>query len=109
MKTPRWFSPNLILIAVTLALACQAGAQCPQICDQLYNTAVGDDALLNNTIGVQNTAVGFQALYSNTGGGYSSSFNTAVGSQALYSNTYGGENIAIGASALYGNTTGSDN
>ena len=42
------------------------------------NTAVGNNALLANTIGVSNTAVGYQALYSNTEGDN----NTANGNQA---------------------------
>jgi len=41
------------------------------------NTALGFDALYNNTTGFQNTAVGVQALFNNTG-----SNNIAIGSGA---------------------------
>jgi hypothetical protein len=91
-----------------------------------YNTAVGTQALYNNTAS-GNTASGYQALYANTNGGnntasgafalYSNvggtspqgSFNTASGANALYSNTTGSENTATGDAALYSNTTGSNN
>ncbi len=41
-----------------------------------YNTATGDEALFNNTVGDDNTAIGFGALFDNTTG----SENTANGS-----------------------------
>jgi hypothetical protein len=70
-----------------------------------YNTAIGYKTLYFNTIGVYNTASGLQALYSNTTG----TFNTAVGNVALYSNTTGDLNTAIGYQALQYNTTGNYN
>lgn len=84
------------------------------------NTAVGMNALTNNTTGVYNTAVGNDALSSNAtafantavgNGALSSSLsnaNTAVGSDALH-NAYGELNTAVGASALGDTTTGSRN
>jgi hypothetical protein len=65
------------------------------------NTAEGDNALLNvNTaIGINNTAVGANALRDNTTGFY----NVAIGSGALASNTTGNFNMAIGAGALLNN------
>ena len=59
------------------------------------NTAVGDSALYNNTVGQYNTANGYQALNSNTDG----SKNTALGYQALEDNTIGSNNTAIGYNA----------
>ncbi len=64
------------------------------------NTAVGYQALNNNTVGQANVAIGHKALLSDNSG-YS---NVAVGSHALYSNTSGYQLIAIGDSALYSNT-----
>jgi hypothetical protein len=69
------------------------------------NTAVGRDALLNNTTGTGNSAVGVGALRSNTTGIQ----NSAVGVSALLGNTTGSSNSAVGFNALLGNTTGSSN
>ena len=69
------------------------------------NTAVGRDALANNTTGNYNTAVGRSALYSNTTG----NSNTAVGHVALHYNTEGHYNTAVGLNALATNTTGDYN
>ena len=69
------------------------------------NTAVGRDALLNNTTGSENTAVGIGALSDNTEG----SFNIALGRQALYKNTTGDQNTALGINTLINNTTGDNN
>ena len=70
------------------------------------NTALGTDALLDNTTGgYNNTAVGYHALYKNTDGKY----NTAVAIDALKNNTTGGKNTAVGQSALYKNTEGQYN
>jgi len=69
------------------------------------NTAVGYNALAQNTTGSFNTANGYSTLYSNTTGNY----NVANGNQALYSNTTGGYNVASGNQALYSNTTGGYN
>ena len=86
------------------------------------NTAEGDNALLNLTIGTDNTAIGFHALFSDTTGYFNTangafalfnntiSFNnTAVGFEALFSNTIGDNNTANGVDALYHNTTGGSN
>ena len=56
------------------------------------NTALGVNALFDNTTGANNTAVGQNALQNNTTG----SNNTAVGRNAFGSNTTGISNIAIG-------------
>src|SRR5437660_1437353 len=103
---------KFVLGQVTLmfALACFAlapliHAQCPQICDDNMNTALGDDALVNNTTGSFNTATGVLALLNNT----TAYYNTAAGYSALTSNTTGGNNTATGALALILNKTGSNN
>jgi hypothetical protein len=70
----------------------------------VWNTALGFQALNNNTTGWSNTATGFRALFSNT-----SFENTATGVNALYSNTIGIGNTANGVAALYDNTTGGGN
>lgn len=70
-----------------------------------WNTAIGDAAMYSNRWGNYNTAIGFQALYSNDFGNWSS----AAGYQALYSNTSGHSNIANGYQALYSNNSGYSN
>ena len=73
-----------------------------------FNTAEGQNALLNLTTGVGNTAVGWFSLWSNTDG----SFNTGVGAGTLLFNVgdqstgEGTKNTAIGTVALFNNTTG---
>ena len=115
----------LALLLIPLALACfalspRAQAVCQEGCLTNDNTALGEDALLNNTgfdntaigsaalqfnvTGGSNTAVGFQALWENTG-----AFNTAVGTDALMFNTTGNFNTATGATALQFANTGSNN
>jgi Chaperone of endosialidase len=69
------------------------------------NTAIGYQALANNTTGTDNMASGEGALQNNTTG----NFNTASGQGALYSNTTGNSNTATGDNALTHNTTGVDN
>jgi hypothetical protein len=69
------------------------------------NTAEGNGALFNLTIGIQNTADGLQALFNNTVGSY----NTAVGSQALSFNTIGNQNTGAGLGALHNNISGNNN
>jgi hypothetical protein len=76
-----------------------------------FRTAVGYEALKNNTTGIGNTALGFNALLydfsglDNTATGYhalrisTGSFNTASGSNAMSWNT-GSSNTAVGYSAL---------
>ena len=68
------------------------------------NTAEGQAALLNLTIGTYNTAVGLFSLRSNTEG----TFNTTIGAGALLANS-SNENTASGAGALLSNATGSAN
>jgi len=82
------------------------------------NTEVGEDALENNTTGIENTAIGFEALTSNTTGRQNTAVgfealrlnnansNTAVGFEALESNITGGQNTALGRRAMRLNTTG---
>jgi hypothetical protein len=72
------------------------------------NTAVGYVALQGSSntsanTGTLNTAVGYQALHQNTAG----SNNTAVGISALSNNTTGAYNIAIGVNAGINVGTGS--
>jgi len=70
-----------------------------------FNTAEGEDALFNLSIGGYNTAIGFGALLSNTTG----DFNTATGARAMQSNDIGVSNTATGGDALPRNTEGSWN
>jgi hypothetical protein len=69
------------------------------------NTAIGDDALQNNTEGSENTATGDGALINNTTG----SNNTADGSLALQFNDTGSGNIAVGNQAGSNLITGDNN
>jgi hypothetical protein len=69
------------------------------------NTAVGFQALSQNTTGSSNTATGASALFSNIGGAQ----NTANGHEALFTNTTGSENTADGYHALLATTTGGNN
>ena len=70
------------------------------------NTAEGENALFSVTAaGNSDTAIGFEALYNNTSGG----LNTALGYIALLDNTTGGANTAVGGDALNHNTTGNWN
>jgi Chaperone of endosialidase len=77
----------------------------PTPSDANQNTAGGQGALRNNTVGTENTAFGFDALGKNTTG----ESNTASGFFALQGNTTGHSNTASGRSALQGNTTGHSN
>ena len=113
----------LIFAFACFALSPQARAVCNEGCDTFNgNTFLGDDALMNNTIGGGNTAIGAEALLENTegientanGGGAlqfntRGSFNTATGFRALFDNTTGTNNTATGFNALFNNTTGSVN
>ena len=69
------------------------------------NTAVGFQALFNNTTGISNTANGYQALFGNIDG----FFNTANGAFALANNRIADDNTATGYIALSSNTTGIQN
>ncbi len=86
------------------------------------NTAIGYNALTNNTTGSNNSAQGRDVLYFNTTGSNNSaqgrnairfnstgSNNSAQGVSALYFNTTGSNNSAQGVNALFSNTTGSNN
>jgi uncharacterized coiled-coil protein SlyX len=66
------------------------------------NTYVGTNAGNLNSTAFNNTAVGYQALMNETGGGV----NTAFGYQALLKDINGSENTAIGNSALASNVSG---
>ena len=63
------------------------------------NTAVGDQALSNNTTGGNNTATGAQALQNNTTG----NFNDALGAFSLQNNVSGFSNNAFGFDTLFSN------
>lgn len=67
-----------------------------------YNTALGEGAMEQNTLGDHSTAVGFCALRKNTTGRN----NTAVGEDALYENLTGGQNVAVGQHAAQNSTGG---
>lgn len=84
------------------------------------DTAIGYQALLSNTSGIEDVALGFQSLEENTGGSGNTATgvatlnrntqgnnNTAGGYEALYSNTVGGNNTAYGYQALFSGTSGS--
>jgi hypothetical protein len=96
------------LVLASFALSPPARAVDPPPDGGYYNanTAEGDNALFNldTRIGLNNTAVGFEALFNNTEG----SNNTATGASALFSNTTGSQNTANGEAALY-STTGNNN
>ena len=68
-------------------------------------TAFGYQAGLSNTIGIENTFIGYLAGRTNTSGGA----NIAVGGIALFANSTGGFNIAVGRGALTANTIGNNN
>jgi hypothetical protein len=70
-----------------------------------FNTAIGSSALFSNTYGLANTAIGSNSLFNNAG----ANFNTAVGTDALKANTDGISNTAVGKSTGNVNTTGSQN
>ena len=72
--------------------------------DAIDNTGIGSGALSSNVSGGFNTAIGFNALFNNT-----ASNNTAVGDQALLNNTKGTGNMATGVAVLFKNTTGNNN
>jgi hypothetical protein len=87
-----------------------------------HNTALGFQSLQLNQTGKENTASGNEALKSNTTGNWNTatgnlalhlsrraSANTATGNRALYRTLSGSRNTATGASALERNTRGSFN
>jgi hypothetical protein len=69
-----------------------------------YNVAVGSLALAGDTTGYQNTAIGTQTLTRNNG-----NFNLAIGFRVGYMNTNGNRLTGVGGEALLDNTTGDDN
>jgi hypothetical protein len=85
------------------------------------NTAIGNNALVNNTTGIYNTAVGNSSLGAvttqtqNTAVGYGALgsniaiSNTAVGAFSMNANTTGRYNVSLGQAALDSNTTGEGN
>jgi hypothetical protein len=70
-----------------------------------YNTAVGGNALEQNTSGLSNVGIGYGALASNV----SASANTAVGMGSLQALTTGAVNTALGQLALSSLEIGSAN
>jgi uncharacterized coiled-coil protein SlyX len=87
----------------------------------INNTAVGLNALTNDTTGAYNVAFGAGALASNTTGNFNmaigtdalrdnnANYNLAVGFRVGIMNTTGNHLTGIGAGALLHNTTGSSN
>jgi len=69
------------------------------------NTAIGSNALANNSSGYNNTGTGADVLDSNSTGWD----NTATGYSAMSSNSTGNYGVALGHFALDANTTGSSN
>ena len=95
-----------LILASSVVSGAAFGAQPPDVVtsDANGNTAMGTDALLNNS-GSNNTAAGLRALQSNT----LTDGLTAFGFEALRFNTTGGANAAFGYNTLTMNTTGSWN
>jgi hypothetical protein len=104
MKTSRAFTFGLVaaLLLPSLAFALEPppGGGYPNDV-----TALGNDALSNDSPGADNTGLGFAALENITSG----SENTAVGSNSLSNSTTAKSNVAIGFGSLLGNTTGGFN
>ena len=98
------FLPTLALACFGLSPAVRAISPPPGGGYVGWNTAAGQDALLNLTTGTFNTAIGGHALY----GGATGESNTAVGAFCLAANGPGDQNVAIGQGAL-GNNHGSGN
>ena len=73
--------------------------------NQIYNTVLGYQALVNNTTGNDNVAIGYQTLLYNSTGNR----NTGIGVATLKLNETGEDNTAVGAVALFNNTTGNGN
>jgi hypothetical protein len=70
-----------------------------------YNTGIGSYSLKENQSS-ENTAVGYQAMQNNTGG----NANTVIGSKAFYLSSSGSANVIIGAGAgRNSNQTGNNN
>jgi hypothetical protein len=69
-----------------------------------YNLAIGADALASNLTGTDNVGLGYAALFTNT-----SSNNLGIGSSSLTTNSSGSDNVGVGTSSLANNSTGSRN
>ena len=128
MKTPiRLFGIFFALLCLGLLPNAQALIPPPDGGYPGFNTAEGQNALLNLTTGVGNTAVGWFSLFSDTDGSYNTAVgagtllfnignqgtgegvqNTATGTAALLSNTTGSNNTAVGTQALLSNTFGTE-
>lgn len=81
-----------------------SGSLFPVIPTGSHNTAIGETALVKNSLGGFNTAIGSSNLSSNIDGGS----NTAVGVSSLYTNVSGNSNVALGNNTL-NQSTGSNN
>ncbi len=69
------------------------------------NTAIGNQALRDNTTGSNNSCLGFSAARNNTTG----SDNIAMGTNTLILNTNGADNTAIGSNSLINIAMGNNN
>jgi hypothetical protein len=68
-KNTRLLSVPIALALACFAVAAQVRATCQEGCDLINaNTFLGDNALVNNTLGYHNTAIGTNALFGNTTG-----------------------------------------
>ena len=70
-----------------------------------FNTAIGNYALNDITIGSGNVAMGYSVLKANTAG----TSNVGIGNQVLENNTIGNSNVCIGYAANRYNGEGSQN
>ena len=68
------------------------------------NTAIGEQSLRANILGIENVAIGYSSLLVST-----ANRNTAVGVETLRVNSTGQNNTALGYRAMYYNETGSSN
>lgn len=71
----------------------------------IRNTAIGTNALKDNSKGANNTAIGYKTLQRNS----TAANNTSIGSQNAHFITTGSSNTTIGSIAMYSNKTGSGN
>ncbi len=133
--TNRIHPPFALFTCAIFVLAPQARATCQEGCLTNGNTVLGDDALLqpsgsantavgfnalqNDTTGQENTAVGWHTQSNNVTGshnvsmapysqGNTASDNTAIGIASMLSNM-GNDNTAVGWEAGYLNFTGTSN
>jgi hypothetical protein len=100
--------PLILLLSLGAPIAWAQLSPAPDGGYPCFNTAEGTDALFSVqcgvNIGFDNTAIGEEALHDNS----TARDNTAVGAGALQGNN-GNENTATGSFALNSNTTGTDN